>query len=222
MLSQRMIKSWLMLEHRVLPRPARQVLRQSIDLFDRQLMQLEDSASSAQSDAARAELADLWRPYKTLLTAEPTRKSAHALYGMSEEVLHAAHKLTLSFEKADGTRKGKLLNLAGRQRMLSQRMAKFFLFQYSGIQTSKCRKELQDASGEFSAALIKLASATKDKPDIAAELEGVAKHWNSLHSVITTRSDSNFATSARKVFTASENLLQRMDTAVDLYAKLPD
>ena len=222
MLSQRMIKSWLMLEHRVLPRPARQVLRQSIDLFDRQLMQLEDSASSAQSDAARAELADLWRPYKTLLTAEPTRKSAHALYGMSEEVLHAAHRLTLSFEKADGTRKGKLLNLAGRQRMLSQRMAKFFLFQYSGIQTSKCRKELQDASGEFSAALIKLASATKDKPDIAAELEGVAKHWNSLHSVITTRSDSNFATSARKVFTASENLLQRMDTAVDLYAKLPD
>jgi CRP-like cAMP-binding protein len=221
MLSQRMVKSWLMLEHRVLPRPARQVLRQSIDLFDRQLAQLEYSAGSAQSHAARAELAELWRPYKTLLTAEPNRKTAHALYGMSEEVLHAAHTLTMSFEKADGTRKGRLLNLAGRQRMLSQRMAKFFLFQHSGIQASRCRKELRDAGEEFSAALVKLASATRDKPDIAAELEGVAEHWNSLRSVIATRDESNFATSARKVFTTSESLLQRMDMAVELYARLP-
>jgi hypothetical protein len=100
-------------------------------------------------------------------------------------------------------------------------MAKFFLFQHSGIQASRCRKELRDASEEFSAALVKLASATRDKPDIAAELEGVAEHWDSLRSVIATRDESNFATSARKVFTASENLLQRMDTAVELYARLP-
>lgn len=221
MLSQRMVKSWLMLEQRVLPRPARQVLRQSIELFDRQLRELEGPASSVKSCTARTELAELWRPYKLLLNAEPSRRTAHALYSINEEVLMAAHKLTLSFEKADGTRKGRLLNLAGRQRMLSQRMAKLFLFQQAGIQVARSRTELQDVREEFSTALVKLAATAQDKPAIAAELEGVAEHWTNLQSAMTTRIDTNCLTSARKVFTASESLLQRMDVAVELYAGLP-
>ncbi len=220
MLSQRMVKSWLMLQQRVLPRPAQRVLRQSIELFDRQLMELESPADTAKSSAARAELAEVWRPYRILLDSEPSRKNAHALYDMNEEVLKAAHALTVSFEKADGTHKGKLVNQAGRQRMLSQRIAKFFLFQHAGIQVARCRTELEEVSEEFSTALIDLGAATRDKPAIAAELEVVAEQWHSLQSAITTR-DSNLMASARKVFTTSENLLQRMDTAVELYARLP-
>lgn len=220
MLSQRMVKSWLMLQQRVLPRPARMVLRQSIELFDRQLIELESPANRAKSSAARAELAEVWRPYKILLDSEPSRKNAHALYAMNEEVLKAAHALTVSFEKADGTHKGKLVNQAGRQRMLSQRIAKFFLFQHAGIQVARCRTELEEVSEEFSTTLADLSSTTRDKPAIAAELEGVAEQWHSLQSAITTR-DSNLIASARKVFTTSESLLLRMDTAVELYARLP-
>lgn len=220
MLSQRMVKSWLMLKQQVLPRPARLVLRQSIELFDRQLMELEGPANRAESSAARAELTDVWQPYKMLLNAGPDRKTAHALYRMNEEVLTAAHKLTLSFEEAEGTHKGKLVNRAGRQRMLSQRIAKFFLFQHAGIQVAKCRTELEAVSDEFSTALVDLTAATQDKPAIAAELEGVAEQWSSLQSAVTTRNSTGMA-SARKVFTASENLLQRMDMAVEMYARLP-
>jgi DNA gyrase/topoisomerase IV subunit A len=104
--------------------------------------------------------------------------------------------------------------------MLSQRIAKFFLFQHAGIQVARCRTELEEVSEEFSTTLADLSSATRDKPAIAAELEGVTEQWHSLQSAITTR-DSNLMASARKVFTTSENLLQRMDMAVELYARLP-
>lgn len=60
MLSQRMAKSWLMIERGVLPRRARLVLRQSVALFDRQLAELGPIADSAESRAARAELGEVW------------------------------------------------------------------------------------------------------------------------------------------------------------------
>jgi CRP-like cAMP-binding protein len=221
MLSQRMAKSWLMLEQRLLPRRARQVLGQSIELFDQQLLSLEVPVGSAASSSARAELAELWPSYKALLDAEPNRKNARLLYDMNEAVLEAAHSLTLGFEAADGTPKGRLLNLAGRQRMLAQRMAKLFLFQHAGIEVSKSRMELEKTGMEFSAAFAKLATATEDQAAIASELHSVAEHWHTLQSATVPRARSSFPTSARKVFASSESLLLRMDRAVELYAKLP-
>jgi CRP-like cAMP-binding protein len=222
MLSQRMAKSWLMLEQRLLPRRARQVLGQSIELFDQQLLTLEKPSGSAASSSARAELAENWHPYKALLGAEPNRKNARTLYDMNEAVLEAAHRLTLGFEAADATPRGKLLNLAGRQRMLAQRMAKLFLFQHMGIEARKSRMELEKAAIEFSATLTRLSAATEGKPAIACELDSVAKHWNILESVTAARTHRNFNTSARKVFASSESLLQHMDLAVELYASLAD
>ncbi|MDP2821274.1 MAG: type IV pili methyl-accepting chemotaxis transducer N-terminal domain-containing protein [Sulfuritalea sp.] len=221
MLSQRMAKSWLMLERGLLTRQSRLVLTQSMESFDRQLHELDMQASSAESSAACAELAALWPRYRALLDTDPCRKAARELFSINEEVLDAAQRLTLSFEQADGTRKGRLVNLAGRERMLSQRVAKFFMFQHMGIKVAKCRSELDEASEEFSTTLAKLTSVARDEAAILGELESVAEHWSRLQSTMAIRDGVDFAPTARKVFTTSENLLKRMDAAVDLYARLP-
>lgn len=221
MLSQRMAKSWLMIERGVMSRRARLVLRQSVAQFDRQFDELGPAADCAETRAACAELGEVWGPYRALLDADPGRRAARRLFGLNEEVLAAAQRLTMSFERADGTNLGKLVNLAGRERMLSQRMAKFFLFRHMGIHMSKCRSELETAHQEFSNALIELAAAARDKPRIMAELQRVARHWQDLQPAMVIQDDSKFAPIASRIFTASELLLRRMDVAVKLYAKLP-
>ena len=221
MLSQRMAKSWLMLQRGVLSRRARLIQRQSMDMFDSQMVELGALASGAESSTAHADLGEVWRPYRALLDSEPGQESAQELFSLNEDVLVAAQNLTLSFEKADGTPQGRLVNLAGRERMLSQRAAKFFMFRNMGIQVSKCRAELKRTDEEFSTALVELAAATQGQPKIKYELEKVARHWNTLQSTMTRRDVSGFAITARKVFATSENLLQRMDAAVNLYAGLP-
>ena len=222
MLSQRMAKSWLMLETGLLARQSRLILRQSMDSFGGQLLALEPRANSAESSAAIAELARLWPRYQALLAADPSHKAARELFSINEDVLQAAQCLTLSFEQADGTRKGQLINLAGRERMLSQRVAKFFMFRHMGIRTAKCRVELDNASQEFSSALVELTAVAQDSsPVILGELESVAEHWNALQSTLVLRNGKDFAPNARKLFTTSENLLRRMEAAVDLYARLP-
>jgi CRP-like cAMP-binding protein len=221
MLSQRMAKSWLMLERGVLSRRARLILRQSISLFDIQLNELATRSNSAEICTAHAGLKEAWQPYRALLDSEPTRKGALELFSINEEVLAAAQRLTLSFGKADGTAKGRLVNLAGRERMLSQSMVKYFMFRRMGIRVSKCRAKLEDANNEFSAALVELTSVTQGKPRITAELDRVSGYWGILRSALAVGNDMEFAATARKAFTASENLLQRMDKAVELCAGLP-
>lgn len=222
MLSQRMAKSWLMLERGVFSRRARLILKQSADMFDSELRDLKRVANSAESRAARAELSRVWRPYSALLSSEPSIKGASKLFALSEEVLAAAQNLTDSFERADGTRQGKLVNLAGRARMLSQRMAKLFVFQHMDIQKSKCRTELQGASREFSSALVKLNAATPSGTRISAELKSVAGHWNAFQSAMAIKEGFEFGWTARKVFVTSENLLRRTNATVELYASRPD
>lgn len=221
MLSQRMAKSWLMIECGVFSRRAKLILKQSMEMFDRELRALDGVVTSAESRAARAELDRLWPPYRTLLEAEPGAKAARKLFGISEEVLAAAQSLTVSMEKADGTRQGELVNLAGRKRMLSQRTAKFFVFQHMGIQVSKCRTELEAANAEFSTALSELAAATPDQPRLATELKSVAGHWNAMRSAMAIKDGAGFSATARKVFATSENLLRRTDAAVELCVRLP-
>ena len=221
MLSQRMAKSWLMLERGLLSRRSRLILRQSMNLFDSQLAALESRSSGTDTGSAQAELRSLWRPYRTLLDSEPSRKGVLSLFDINEEVLGAAHRLTVGFEKAEGTRKGELVNLAGRGRMLSQRMAKLFMFQRMGIRAAFCRAELEHARAEFSAVLEQLAVVAGGVPRIAAELAKVRMHWNRLEFAMALGREGEFSVSVRKVFTASENLLQPTDKTVDLYARLP-
>lgn len=221
MLSQRMAKSWLMLERGLLSRRSRLILRQSMNLFDSQLAELEGRLVDNHTQSAQAELRCLWRPYRSLLDSQPSRKGLLALFEINEEVLAAAHRLTVSFEKAEGTRKGELVNLAGRGRMQSQRMAKLFMFQRMGIMAARCRADLEEAHGEFSAVLELLSAVAEGTPRIAAELEKVRIQWSRLESAMLQGREGEFSASVRKVFTASENLLQRTDKTVDLYARMP-
>lgn len=221
MLCQRMAKSWLMLEQGVSSRRARVILKHSVDLFDDQMEEFAVTANSPASRAASVELSNVWKPYRALLVSRPSRKGARLLFSMNEEVLHAANGLTMSFEDADGTHHGKLVNLAGRERMLSQQVAKFFLFRRMNIQVRKSRVALESANEEFTTTLGVLLSSIQDNPMITAELGRIAKRWHALQSPMAFSDTADLASTARGVCTISEHLLQRIEKVVEYYAGLP-
>lgn len=220
MLSQRMAKSWLMLGRGVLPGRARTALDQSIRLFEQQMAMLERLPVSRDVRAAQAAVSELWQPYKTLLGHPPGLDEAHRLFDLNEELLAAAQNLTQAYERAVGTDASRLINLAGRERMLSQRLAKLYLFHHWGIHAGEAQLGIDEARTEFDAALAELLAASHDQPQLQSQLEVVTHHWKLLQSALAASGPADFRRRAAAVVTASEHLLRQMDAAVTMVEKL--
>lgn len=219
MLSQRMAKAWLMLGRGVQPERGEAILKQSMTLFE---SQLDELSGNLPDEAVRAALVDLttqWQGYRKLLSATPSPETAQQLFWSNEKVLAAAHALTQEYERVSGSKTGQLINLAGRQRMLSQRVAKFFLFQQWGINVTQAQTEMGRAQDEFSHGLAQLLAAPQSTGRIHSELELTRQQWFLLQNAIRLGA-SDAARAASDVVTTSERILEQLDLVVTLYENL--
>lgn len=218
MLSQRMARAWLMRGAGILPEQACACLEQSISLFDRQLDDLAKVSSASEVRLAHGELQRAWMPYKRLLLTPPARKSTRAVLASSEQVLHNAHRLTLSMQTASASPFAKRINLAGRQRMLSQKLAKLFVSQYWGGTWSGSRREMELTREEFVSALRQLDSEREPPALPAHELGQVREYWRLLEPELDRRTQNDYPQSAQRVVELSDRIVDAINTALSSYS----
>ena len=177
MLAQRMTKAYLMLGQSIDPEGAQAILQESIRLFDAQL----DALKSLPPNAARC---------KPLLTAYPTKLGADLLYDLSEELQQAAHHVTLGYRNAGILPLDQLVNLAGRQRMLSQRMMKFYLYETWDINSAPADMEMHLARAHFTAVLLQMEKSPLTHPKIKAQVAELRRVWEPYQTVLFARRDA--------------------------------
>jgi hypothetical protein len=220
MLSQRLVKSWLLLGHGIQPGRSRAILAESAALFEDQMAVLGLLAPNDDVRSTHVRIDDIWRRYRTLLAGDPEPAGARELFELNETLLAATHDMTLAYERASDSPHGRWVNLAGRQRMLSQRMVKFYLFQQWGIQVEQSRAGLAAAAREFSDALVQLGAAAQGAPALATQLKLVDSHWQQLRTALGEGAANDERRQAAVVATASERLLRQADATVALYEAL--
>lgn len=79
----------------------------------------------------------------------------------------------------------KAINIAGRQRMLSQRVSKAYISQVAGYQEFSAKKELQSGIRIFEEQLMLLAKNTKD-PRLLDALTNVSDYWSDYQKLLNT------------------------------------
>ncbi|HEY9094737.1 MAG TPA: type IV pili methyl-accepting chemotaxis transducer N-terminal domain-containing protein [Hydrogenophaga sp.] len=222
MLSQRMSKAWFALLQGTHTASAKTVLDRSMGLFDRQLVELMAFAPTPAVRETYQGLHASWREYKLLLVgATPERDKASALIKADAKMLALAHQGTQQYEALSGRTEGKLVNLAGRQRMLTQRMAKFYFAATLPVDADLATAEIAKARGEFVTAMGLLRNAPQANARIQQELALAEGQWVFFnHAIERLEGAGTTPKLLSDVFVTSENLLSVMDQVTGLYAAI--
>jgi nitrate/nitrite-specific signal transduction histidine kinase len=221
MLSQRMAKAYFQVGLGVDVERSKSVLDTSISLFDRQLVELKNYAPTPEIKDTYQKLEKSWLAYKDVLVgAAPNQTSGKKVLDLSEDVLALAHQGTVQLEKHSGTTAGRLVNISGRERMLSQRMAKFYQAASWGVGGTALSPEVDKARKEFTAALQELAAAPSNTQPLRDELELVKQQWMFFENALDQRPGADKKLSVN-VATTSERILQTMENVVGMYEKIP-
>jgi Type IV pili methyl-accepting chemotaxis transducer N-term len=221
MLSQRMAKSWLALLMGVEAKQAQIVLDRSMALFDRQLVELKAFSSTDALKLTYQQLEQVWTDFKSILVGQaPRRAQAGRLLELDAAVLKLANQGTAQFEALATKPVGRLVNLSGRQRMLSQRMVKFYYAASLPIQPEQAKRELMTSRTEFLAVIETLKSAPEATARIKDEIRLAESQWVFFDLALQKIGSAAMSKAHAEVFVASENMLISMDRVTDLYASM--
>lgn len=219
MLTQRMAKAYAMQVLAIMPERALSLLDQSRKLFELQLLELATMVPNEAIQATLDKLAVQWASYRQLLLKPPQKSALHEIMQTSEACLAVAHTLTGLYEKQAGTPAGQLVNISGRQRMLSQRMAKCYLIIQSGAAVSGVNEQMSAAHKEFVSALATLNAANENTAEIRTDLGLANTQWLFFEQALSGNERVK-EIALRNVVTTSERILEVMDSLTGRYEKL--
>jgi len=206
-------------------------LESTVELFDKTLTGLISGNSylglvgtkNADIQAKLKEVANLWKPFQTQVkSALDGKVSADVLTAINQQNIPLLKKMNEAV-KAYAVEGGSvfepklahIIDQAGRQRMLIQKMTKELLLVAKGIDVEANKTSLANTVAEFEQALVKLA-ANKINESIAAQLTKVQKKWNKYKPILSSVDVSE--PTLHKVDKLSESLYKAMNKAVQLYA----
>jgi len=214
MLTQRITKNYCQIGLNVVPDKSRHELEKAINLFSSQLLELERFSPDTEVDMVLDNVKPHWNSFKDLALSVPSQENAKRLTEMDEELLHASEHLVQMLENLSGVSTSRLVNIAGRQMMLSQRLTKFYMLRLWNQGSPAMNSEIERATNEFKGALDTLVQAPENTITIKEKLEAAKLQWAWFSSSLNFSQDEHFPLIT---LDASEKMLQIMERVTELY-----
>ncbi len=182
MLSQRLIKLVLLQQAGVKSAQVDEKFSASVQRIDANISALAKNLSQATFGDLLGQIESSWVELKPALQAPVQAGGLARLDELAEQLLMAAERLTSSLENTGATPPLQVLNLAGRQRMLSQRFAKYALLEVVGGASALPRNEagMNEARLAFEQALRYLNDIPLTSKEIRTSLDTAAVCWQHM------------------------------------------
>ena len=216
MLSQRIVKSWAQIGLNVQPAISKRQLDEAVRRFEQNLLVLEPMLATPESRNALGGLHLAWAPLLTSVRGVIRQSDAALVDARAEDVLMAAERLTRVLQDQAAVATGRWVNLAGRQRMLSQRLVKIYMLRQWGLDNARLRDELESIQNEFSGALASMQQRAGNSEALRQELDKLALQWEWLRTALATEGAESFRLILAE---GGDALLELADEVTHLFEK---
>lgn len=215
MLSQRIAKSYLMLGQRVSVQEATKQRETSIALFESNLKELKAYAPTPEMNEGLKKVETVWMGYKKRVLQTPSREEALTVIRQSDEVLKLSESVVKMVQEYSKVSSARLVNISGRQRMLSQRIAKLYLTKSWGLTYEGLDQDLTAAINDYENALAELTASPLNTDEIKQGLGKVQGIWKFSKSGFALSNENLYVPTA--IANTTENLLKHMQAITKQY-----
>ncbi|MDQ8020218.1 MAG: hypothetical protein REI94_00155 [Moraxellaceae bacterium] len=194
-------------------------LEEGIRQFDSLLSQLQRGRLEGSARRNLERLETQWADMRGGLQQAPSDALGQRLSGEAEQIAMGAQRLTLQLESPDESAGNRLAELALRNDMLAQRLARLYMQMKAGANATSHRVDMEQTRKEFLTTLRELTIAPQSTGGIARRLELARQQWQFFEQAVQAQGHDDSA--VRNVATTSERISQVMNELAASYRSVP-
>jgi nitrate/nitrite-specific signal transduction histidine kinase len=216
MLSQRMALSYLMVASDVRADKGMRQLDESMAQFEEQMLNINEYLANQKKVIALQEVQQLWQLHRMHLLQPAQKTNIASLLEENDALLNACDKLVKHIALMTNQPSALLVDVAGRQRMLSERIAKLYLAKAWKVTMPSLDEKLHQAIELYDLSLRQLQADPGNNAQIHATLDKIASQWNFAKSGFPLGDKGQFVPTM--IVVTTESMLTKNEQLTELYA----
>jgi hypothetical protein len=213
MLSQRAVKAYGFIALKLNTDNTKPVLQRTVIEMREAVAEVERYKRGRAFASSSAEFSAKLFPFLHELNSEPSIGKLQGLVAQSDKVLESANEMVIVLESLASSPTSKLINLAGRQRMLTQRMAKNYVMQVAKIDGGIGKAAIASDKTLFLESHGQLLVQPITTANVKESLEKTLALFNGYTGALSQ------ANNLEPISRISEALLVELDNLTSLYEK---
>jgi DNA repair ATPase RecN len=217
MLSQRIAKDYLYIGKKVAVSKASRQMKSSMDELISSHKVLVESINDPEIKNLLSFVELSIEDFKATANEPFNLDNAQLIIDLSESMLEGSQYVVDSLKEKVEVKESAIVGKAGKQRMLAQRIAKYYIAYQAGIKDKNTIDQMKAAVAEFSDAHKALMANPSNTPEINRRLNEIDRLWKIVYKFYLNIEKGGLPLI---VFNTTDDITKKMNTITELYVEL--